>query len=368
MSYINIIVHAIFWLIGFFILWKIPFCKKHTSQNQDSRFSISVIIPARNEEKNLPNLLGSLNNSTVKVKEVIVVDDSSTDLTSEISKKYGVKVINLKSLPEGWLGKSWACYNGANAATGDYLIFLDADTMLEKDGIEKMISSIKQKSGSISIEPYHKIKKAYENLSLFFNIILVSGMGGFTILQNKIRPAGAFGPCLVCKRQDYIKIEGHKSIKGKVMENIEIGKKFLREKIPVSLFGGKGTINFRMYPGGLKDVVNGWSRSFSSGAKSTLIPVLILVIAWIAGTIFPINQFIKGLISLDLKILIVATAFYLAFILQIYWMSYRIGNFSIWASILYFIPMIFFIIIFIYSIILTIFRRRVSWKGREIKT
>jgi 4,4'-diaponeurosporenoate glycosyltransferase len=152
------------------------------------------------------------------------------------------------------------------------------------------------------------------------------------------------------------------------MEDIEIGKKFLKAGIPLTCLGGKGTIDFRMYPGGIKDVVKGWSKSFSSGAKSTSILVLIMVIAWIAGAIFPISTLIEGLGSVDISLILIGAGFYLAFVLQIYWMSYRIGNFNPFASILYPIPMAFFVIIFIYSFILTFFRKRVTWKDRKIKT
>ncbi len=263
MNYINIIIHAVFWLFGFFILWKIPKCNEPKDSRKKSNLSITVIIPARNEEKNLDNLFNSLNNQTVKVKEIILVDDSSTDKTPVIGKKHNAKVISLKSLPKSWIGKSWACYNGAKAATGDYFLFLDADTKLKNNGIENISSCFKRYNGVISIQPYHKIKKIYENLSLFFNIILIAGMGVFTPFQTRINPIGAFGPCLICKREYYYKIDGHKSIKGKVMEDIEIGKKFLKAKIPIYCLGGKGTIDFRMYPGGLKEMIKGWSKSFT---------------------------------------------------------------------------------------------------------
>ncbi len=368
MNYINIIIHAVFWLFGFFILWKIPKCTGLKDSRKKSNLSISVIIPARNEEKNLENLFNSLNNQTVKVKEVILVDDSSADKTPFIGRKYNAKVISLKSLPKGWIGKTWACYNGAKTATGDYFLFLDADTKLKNNGIENILSSLKRYNGVISIQPYHRIKKLYENLSLFFNIILIAGMGSFTPFQTRINPIGAFGPCLLCKREDYYKIDGHKSIKGKVMEDIEIGKKFIKAKIPVFCIGGKGTIDFRMYPGGLKEMVKGWSKSFSSGAKSTSIPVLIMVIAWIVGAIFPLNLLADGLSPFIPNIIFIAAVIYLAFIAQIYWMSYRIGNFSIWASVFYPIPLAFFVIVFLSSFILTIFRKRVTWKDREIKT
>ena len=171
MNYINIIVHALFWLFGFFVLWKIPKLNELKGDGKKSNFSISVIIPARNEEKNLENLFNSLKNQGVNVKEIILVDDGSTDRTPEIGKKHKVKVVSLKSLPKGWVGKSWACYNGAKVATGDYFLFLDADTQLKNNGIKNMMSYLGKYPGVISIQPYHIIKKIYENLSLFFNII-----------------------------------------------------------------------------------------------------------------------------------------------------------------------------------------------------
>ncbi|MCJ7665374.1 MAG: glycosyltransferase [Actinobacteria bacterium] len=368
MNYINIIIHAVFWLFGFFILWKIPKCNESTIDGKKSNLSISVIIPARNEEKNLDNLFNSLNNQTVKVKEIILVDDSSTDKTPVIGRKHNAKVISLKSLPKGWVGKSWACYNGAKNSTGDYFIFLDADTALKNNGIENILSCLKRYQGVISLQPYHKIKKIYENLSLFFNIISLAGMGAFTPFQTRINPIGAFGPCLICKREDYFKIDGHKSIKGKVMEDIEIGKRFIEAKIPVVCLGGKGTIDFRMYPGGFMEMIRGWSKSFGNGARSTSIPILIMVIAWIVGSIFPLNLLADGLSPFIPNIILVAAVFYLAFIAQIYWMSYRIGNFSIWAIVFYPIPLTFFVIVFFYSLIITIFRKRVTWKDRVIKT
>ena len=368
MNYINIIIHTVFWLFGFFILWKIPRWNESKENIKKNNLSISVIIPARNEEKNLENLFSSLENQSTKVREVILVDDGSTDKTPDIGRKYSAKVISLKSLPKGWVGKSWACYNGAKAATGDYFIFLDADTILKNNGIENILSCLERYKGVISIQPYHRIKKIYENLSLFFNIILIAGMGSFTPFQTRINPIGAFGPCLICKREDYYKIDGHKSIKGKVMEDIEIGKKFIKANIPVFCLGGKGTIDFRMYPGGFMEMVRGWSKGFGTGAKSTSIPVLIMVIAWIVGAIFPLNLLADGLSPFIPNIILTAAVIYLAFIAQIYWMSYRIGSFSIWASILYPISLAFFVIVFLYSFILTIFRKRVTWKDREIKT
>ena len=102
---------------------------------------LSIIIPARDEERNLGLLLHSLSQQTLKPHEIIVVDDHSTDSTAEIAKKEAGLVIPSKDIPEGWTGKPWACWQGANRATGDVFLFLDADTFLEPDGLSKIVST-----------------------------------------------------------------------------------------------------------------------------------------------------------------------------------------------------------------------------------
>ena len=85
--------------------------------------SFSIIIPARNEANNLPQLLNSLRKQSIVPHEIIVVDDDSTDETARIARDYGAKVVNLKDSPLSWVGKSAGCYAGALAATGESLFF-----------------------------------------------------------------------------------------------------------------------------------------------------------------------------------------------------------------------------------------------------
>jgi 4,4'-diaponeurosporenoate glycosyltransferase len=140
MSIYNLIIHAIFWLFGFLVIWKINYCE--TSMDRYNKKTVSIIIPARNEEKNLPVLINSIKKQNFNLKEIILVDDSSSDSTPEIGRNFKIRVLTLNSLPPGWVGKSWACYNGAKIATGDYLIFLDADTALLPGAINNITSCL----------------------------------------------------------------------------------------------------------------------------------------------------------------------------------------------------------------------------------
>ena len=101
---------------------------------------VSIIIPARNEEKTLSHLLSSIQCQTVKPHEVILVNDQSEDNTESIGRQFGARIINIDSLPEGWQGKNWACHRGAVNASGDIFLFLDADTTFEPGGLERLLA------------------------------------------------------------------------------------------------------------------------------------------------------------------------------------------------------------------------------------
>jgi len=149
---------------------------------------LSIIIPARNEEQNLPTLLNSINAQTMKPCEIIVVNDASTDRTAEVAQQPGARVVNSPPPPEGWRGKAWACHQGAQAATGELLLFLDADTWFEPDGLARVLADYD--GGAFSVGPFHAVRRAYEDLSLFFNFNMTIGTS----------PGGLFGQMLLVDR------------------------------------------------------------------------------------------------------------------------------------------------------------------------
>jgi glycosyltransferase involved in cell wall biosynthesis len=96
---------------------------------------VSILIPARNEEKNIGTILNDILSLSYKNIEVIVFNDQSTDKTEEKVKEYAtldnrIRIINSDNLPNGWLGKNYACHSLAQHAKGDYLLFLDADVRI----------------------------------------------------------------------------------------------------------------------------------------------------------------------------------------------------------------------------------------------
>jgi len=364
----NFLVWTLFWLFGFWLLWKIPFIKKDQDSSSEKDYpSFSIIIPARNEEHRLPYLLDSLSHHTVRPLEIIVVNDQSQDSTPEIALSRGARVIESGELPSGWTGKSWACWNGALRASGEVLVFLDADTILCPNGLQHLIHSFMEGQGVLSVQPYHTMKKAYEQLSAFFNILSFACMNIATPLGKKRKPLGSFGPCLVCSRKDYFSVGGHRAVKDKVLEDIDLGKKFLKAGLPVCSFGGKGIIHFRMYPGGIVELIEGWTKNFGSGAKSANWFILLMSIAWITGCLAFPSELVKILIQGE-KFLLGHILLYSFYALQIKWMLGRLGNFRWWTAAFFPLPLLFFVAIFFWSIFHIFFLGHVRWKERTIKT
>ena len=266
-------------LAGFFFLFSIPTCKIRTHP-AGVLPSISIIIPARNEEANLPRLLASIAAQLFQPTEVIVVDDQSVDQTPAIAREYQATVLPSKPLPEGWVGKAWACYQGACHASSDLLIFLDADTYLAKDGLQKILDTYVSEPAVMSIAPYHETEKFHEQFSAFFNIIMTGSMNAFTMLGNALKPTGLFGPSLIVSRDQYFSIQGHAAVKDKILEHFFMAQIFITHQIPLKCFGGKGTLSFRMYPQSFHELIQGWRKAFAKGAGQTKALPLGLIIVW----------------------------------------------------------------------------------------
>jgi 4,4'-diaponeurosporenoate glycosyltransferase len=212
------------------------------------------------------------------------------------------------------------------------------------------------------------MKRRYERLSAVFNIIATAGMNTFTPLGSRLKPMGAFGPCMICSREDYFVVGGHEKARGEVLESLAIGREFLKANRKVYCYGGKGTISFRMYPDGLRSLVEGFSKGFGTGAKAVSLVSLLMIVAWVFGGVGMTRQLIQTAILGNLTDFLGWFVLDVLYIFQIHWMLFRIGNFGFSTALLFQIPLLFFVIVFMTSILRIFLIRKVRWKGREVKT
>jgi 4,4'-diaponeurosporenoate glycosyltransferase len=352
------------WLLGFFSLWRIPTCGRTTVPSPP----LSIVIPARNEARNLPRLLESLRRQSLAPVEILVVDDQSEDDTTGVAAAGGARVLRSQALPPGWLGKPWACWQGARQASGELLVFLDADTVLEADGLRRIASTWVQRRGLVSIWPYHRMQRAYERLSAYFHIVIMASMRAFTPLGARLAPLGAFGPCIACARRDYLELGGHERVKAEVLEDIALGQLFLKGGHKVHCLGGRGAIAFRMYPDGLSSLVAGFGKGMATGAGSSAALVLVPMILWIAAGFIVSFALPYSLATGLWGNWIFWLGLYILYALQVAWMLLRLGNYGWPTALLYPVPAVFFAAVFAVSLGGTFGLHRVRWKGRDIST
>jgi len=359
MNWIVLLIALILNAAGLFLLWRVPTFK---NQSLRKKLNVSIIIPARNEAKRIQPLLKSIQQQTNVIREWIVVDDHSTDGTAAIAQSFGAKVITAETLPKGWFGKPWACYQGAKAAQGDVYIFLDADTILMPKGLEKILASFDDDQTPLSVQPYHLMKKGYEELSLFFNLIVMMTTGLFTPKGSSIKASSFFGPCQVIAKKDYWQVDGHAVAKHAILEDIALGKA-LQEKTGqrIRAMAGRGTIAFQMYPEGMKTLIEGWTKNFATGAG--LIPgwLLATVSLWITGMFI---AFLSGIAPFMWE----GQAYLIGYVLigvDTYLLARKVGNFSIFTIVTYPFQLIFFVWLFARSSSRSK-KKKVTWKGRDL--
>jgi len=342
-----------------FILFRKATIPEPSQQSSPPR-SISVIIPARNEELNLPELLASLSRQTLKPSEVIVVDDHSTDRTREIAESFGVTVIASPELPEGWTGKSWALWNGYLKSNGDILIFLDADVRLADGAIASLVAEQHKQGGAMSVVPYHTTVRFYERFAMMLNVL-----GAFTFtspFEQRNPRKGLYGPCIITTREDYEKIGGHEQIRSKITDDLSLGGKFQEAGIQVSNYLGGKLISYRMYPGGFRSELEGFAKSAMLSTALLHPLTLTCAILWIIGLIVSQVWFL----AIGHAMLIPMAIGYILYVAEIYYINRLVGRFGIIHQLFPILSVSFFLIVIGYSLYQSHIAKKVIWKGRTI--
>jgi 4,4'-diaponeurosporenoate glycosyltransferase len=325
--------------------------------------TVSVIIPARNEEKNLPLLLTDLQNQSFKPLEIICVDDDSGDATARIASEFGVRVLSLHDKPSGWTGKTWAAQNGADKASGELLIFLDADVRLGKDGLLRLVLAYTEQKQTISVQPYHAAKRPHEQFSLLFNLIQIAANGA---ALPKPLSIGLYGPVILIPRTEYDRIGGHEAVRKNIVEDMALGQRLKGAGLPYRLYIGDSGISFRMYADGFKSLYRGWVKNIAAGAAKTPLPLFALVFVWIASMIsVPVHAAVFAITG-NLPWLLLYALFYVVWVFVLYSLSKKAGHFHPLAVILYPVLMLVLLTVFFISLFKKIFGLKVIWKDRKI--
>jgi glycosyltransferase involved in cell wall biosynthesis len=256
-----------------------------SAQFSGTRF-ISILIPARNESENIGKLLDNIISQDYTNYEVIVYDDMSEDNTLDIVKNYSVKdrrlgYIEGKELPEGWLGKNYACHSLSLTARGSYFLFMDADVKIEKGLIESSLRYFDKKGlALLSIFPQQEMVTAGEKLTVpLMNWILVSMLPLILVeYSSRTSLSAANGQFMLFDAGIYRKYRWHEKARSHKVEDIEIVKLIKREGFRVITLLSNGLIRCRMYRS-LRESIEGFSKNVTAFfGNSTFLTILFAVI------------------------------------------------------------------------------------------
>jgi 4,4'-diaponeurosporenoate glycosyltransferase len=355
----------LFWIAGWTMSARFRAVPPANEDVTPSEVKISVIIPARNEEENLGRLLPSLRKQGFSAHEILVVDDQSEDRTAEVSRENEAIVVRGQPLPEGWYGKPWACQQGARTATGDWFLFLDADTVLEDEALHRIASLSREEDCVHSICPAHRVPTPVEQLSAFFNVIMILGMNAFTLRGHSAKGVGLFGQVMLVSRDQYDAVGGHEPARSEVLENFHLSRHFVEAGYRCRCYLGRGTIWMRMFPDGYRDLVSSWSKGFVSGASNTPRSAVIGISFWLSGLIMA-TVALTFLPQAGTAVTVAVLTFYLLGVIQCLWLFRNAGTYSIATSLLFPIGLFFYQSVFFKAILRKRRGEHIQWKGRDV--
>ena len=352
------------WLLGWWLsrhLLPLPLARL------DHPAAVSVLIPARNEEATLDHVLQGLMAQTLQPLEVIVIDDHSSDHTAAIAEAAAtalpMRLVKPPPLPPGWCGKTWALHNGVQHSSQPLLVFLDADTEPAPGLLESLVAQQQRLGGLVSVQPFHRTERLYEQLSLLFNLV------GLMAVPLGPRCGVAFGPAMATSREHYQRSGGHQAVASKVVEDWFLAHRYEQAGLPVSAFIGDGLLAYRMYPGGLGDLVVGFDKNFATAAGEVRWPWMLAVVLWLSGLFWAAWCLPASLLGWPLvgdPNPLGHGVIYGAYAVQLLVITQRVGRFR-WSPLVFPIPVLFFLGVFLLAIV-KLERGSVQWKGRSVST
>ncbi|MBL8005055.1 MAG: glycosyltransferase [Candidatus Kapabacteria bacterium] len=247
--------------------------KSNTNTNIRTFPKVSIMVPARNEEKSIQACVESLLSMDYPDFEVIVLNDNSTDATGSILEsiveRYPEKltVINGTPLPQGWVGKPWACHQLSQHAKGELLLFTDADTVHSSESLRAVVEYfLTEKVDFVSMIPYEKMDTWGEAtiIPMIHYLYFAYLPNDWIAKKPSVSVSAANGQYMFFKSEVYRAIGGHTAVKNNVVEDVFLARTVKKEGYITGLINGSEIVTCKMY-WNFKETFEGFSKNFYPG-------------------------------------------------------------------------------------------------------
>ncbi|MGD1853023.1 MAG: glycosyltransferase [Leptolyngbyaceae cyanobacterium] len=242
--------------------------------------TVSLIVPAYNESINITDCLDAVLASHLPNPEqlqVIVADDESTDNTAALAKALNDRRLEVITVPPRptdipWRGKNWACANAVEKATGEFVLFIDADVRLEPDAIATAVTDCqKQQADLLSCGPGIICGCLAEWLVQPVMMSCIAVGFNFEAVNDPTDKATAFaaGPFMLFRRSAYDRIGGHRAVATETVEDVELAKRVKQSGLKLRYLLSTSLIKVRMYRS-FADLWEGWTKNYYEGGGRNL--------------------------------------------------------------------------------------------------
>lgn len=365
---------ALFWLYALFVGISDKLTAPHLRIDDPTPGpfpKLSVIVPARNESANIVRCLSSLAVQDYPDFEVIVVDDRSEDdtyaLCQQLARQYPrLRVVSGVDLPQGWQGKNWANQQGVEVATGDVLVFTDADTAFHpaclRQSVQHLLNSGKE---ALTLAPLLECltfwEKVYQPAQIFF---LLMFSPGFLTQNPKSKASLVNGQFIMVKRPTYERLGGHQAIKSKVVDDKAIGDLYKSQGHVIGIAVATHLFRCRMYTS-FSEILNGWSKNMYLGLDRKLHLLALLSLIMLTTNLLP---FILLPLSLTYgpEEIFLTSLFSVVACLVLRAMSVQMYDLPSGYALTHPLAALFAMLIFLHSGYRGVTGRGVSWKGRVL--
>lgn len=336
--------------------------------------SVSVLIPARNEAGNIEACVTAFLSQEYPHFEVLVLNDHSTDGTMEIltrlaSQNPRLRVLEGLPLPAGWHGKHWACHQLSRAATGELILFTDADTRHGSTTLRDSVSALlAEKADLVTAFPREEVVSWGERL-----IVPVIGFGIISFLPIYLvrhlkwpTLSVTIGQFMLFRREAYKAIGGYESVRNHLVDDVSLGRLILAHDYQWRLMDGTGHVTCRMHHN-FSEAVEGFTKNAFAFFDYRLLPFFTIL----ALLIFVFIKPLWALLTWNLGAQGVSFPPNLAGIavlesLLLWWIAYRRFKIPSYLVLLYPFSLILIILIALRSVVLTL-TGSATWKDRKLE-
>ncbi len=230
---------------------------------------VAIIVPARNEENSIGQALSRLLAMEYDNYEVIAIDDRSTDRTGEIMDRVAsvsqgrLKVVHIRELPPGWMGKAHAMWTAARKADSDWLLFTDADVMFRPDCLRRAIAYAEtERADHLVVLPHVIMKRPGEKMMLsFFQVLFAFGHRPWKVADPKTKDHMGVGAFNLVRRSTYEAIGTYERLRFEVVDDMKLGKVIKNARFRQRVVFGDNLIEIR-WAQGARGVVNNLTKNF----------------------------------------------------------------------------------------------------------